>query len=1140
MIPEAPVGGAHLGISAVDPLGLGSLPAFPASANWPTYDHGVGRLGANPNETILGSVNAANLHLEWASNTTGPIESSLAIANGVVYTGAWDARGVYAFDAGTGAFLWNVSAGGGWRPGAPAIAGHGVCTQGFSSDYQTAWTGITSTPAITDGVLFVGGGNNTLFAFQLDPTSPANPPKLLWAADLANFSSGAWQEHYLWGSPLVYRGNVYIGEASACEGPMDGQLFQVNTTSGKVAHVFTAVPAHTWGATIWSTPTLDRASNTIYVTTGNEYEDNAVNGSCANSPDPPNARAIVALNASDITRELGHLQVGTVCTDDDFGAGVTLFRATNGTPMLVAPNKDGAAYALYRSSFHDNLSIPSAAWTAQTFQYDKSPAAFGGGLLYLGGYDSISGIDPNSGSPAWTTYTTNYADGFVEAGVTYANGLVIAGVDWSNFTGSTLLVLNASSGALLYSYAIPGMMINGEPIVSDGRIFVGVGPTSLSGTGQLLSFGAQNLASSPTFGGVASRTSVGPDEISLDVIVLPNLSGGMPGYTCRVDWGDGATSNDCSFDEHAYDIPTFSAGPHYLNGSIAVLDFAGTTSSFRFTIVASPNGSVNWSATPAHLVTFAETGLPAGTTWSVTMTGVTGTSTTPEIAFVLANGSYNYSVHPISGYFVDPTGSVTLATGDAILVIRFTPPPTVALSPTSGPVGTSVTVSGSWFALSASVNLSWGQIPIACASGTANTTSNGGFSCTIVVPIDVEGGHNIIATDRDSGTASAVFTIHSALRTSPTRADEGQAVTVQGTGFSASSTWSVGWSSPLPFTCSGPSHLTTGGGGLRCVFVVPVGASGPYTVSASDSAYPKPNIASTTVTITQDPTISPPVANRSSVDVGQPIRFSAVAALGSGGFTFRWTGLPSGCASTEASFACTPNGAGTFAIVATARDSNGFSVGSSPLNFTVYSDPTTSAPLATPASIDLGQSVWISTLASYGSGAYTFAWSGLPPGCSGAGAAFGCTPLGTGAYIVGVVVTDGNGFPVSSDALTLSISPDPTASPLTASSPSIDVGQLVVFSTSARLGSGDYAFDWSGLPSGCGDSTPSVTCADFPSAGSYRVSVHITDTNGFAIDSSTLGFTVYEDPFVLAAVASAPSADVGQSVSLSAGATGGS
>lgn len=54
--------------------------------------------------------------------------------------------------------------------------------------------------------------------------------------------------------------------------------------------------------------------------------------------------------------------------------------------------------------------------------------------------------------------------------------------------------------------------------------------------------------------------------------------------------------------------------------------------------------------TPSYSVSFVETGLPSGTSWSAMLNGTTHTSTTATISFTEPNGTYQWNLTPIAGY----------------------------------------------------------------------------------------------------------------------------------------------------------------------------------------------------------------------------------------------------------------------------------------------------------------------------------------------------------------------------------------------------------------------------------------------------------------------------------------------------------
>jgi hypothetical protein len=74
-----------------------------------------------------------------------------------------------------------------------------------------------------------------------------------------------------------------------------------------------------------------------------------------------------------------------------------------------------------------------------------------------------------------------------------------------------------------------------------------------------------------------------------------------------------------------------------------------------------------------YRVTFTETGLPSGTSWSVTLNGVTKSSTTSTITFTEPNGTYSYTIGTVAKYGANPcSGSVTVNGGSVAATVKFT------------------------------------------------------------------------------------------------------------------------------------------------------------------------------------------------------------------------------------------------------------------------------------------------------------------------------------------------------------------------------------------------------------------------------------------------------------------------------------
>ena len=110
-----------------------------------------------------------------------------------------------------------------------------------------------------------------------------------------------------------------------------------------------------------------------------------------------------------------------------------------------------------------------------------------------------------------------------------------------------------------------------------------------------------------------------------------------------------------------------------------------------------------------------------------------------------------------------PDGSVLVAGGATTFYSKATntaevfTPVLLSLSPSSGPVGTQVTVSGSGFFAGEQVSLRWDGGSVI---GHARTSSSGAFSTTITVPPSSAGAHQVAASGRRSFTSGlATFTV---------------------------------------------------------------------------------------------------------------------------------------------------------------------------------------------------------------------------------------------------------------------------------------------------------------------------------------------------------------------------------------------
>ena len=91
---------------------------------------------------------------------------------------------------------------------------------------------------------------------------------------------------------------------------------------------------------------------------------------------------------------------------------------------------------------------------------------------------------------------------------------------------------------------------------------------------------------------------------------------------------------------------------------------------------AGQSQAIVFTATPATFaVSFVESGLPAGTTWSVTFNGSLMSSGTDTITFSgLPNGTFSFTIGALAGYNASPQGGSVQVAGQAVSrTISFTP-----------------------------------------------------------------------------------------------------------------------------------------------------------------------------------------------------------------------------------------------------------------------------------------------------------------------------------------------------------------------------------------------------------------------------------------------------------------------------------
>jgi len=425
---------------------------------------------------------------------------------------------------------------------------------------------------------------------------------------------------------------------------------------------------------------------------------------------------------------------------------------------------------------------------------------------------------------------------------------------------------------------------------------------------------------------------------------------------------------------------------------------------------------------------------------------------------------------------------------------------------------------------------SWSGLPAGCASANKSSLTCAPNVAGITTPRVFVNDSFGTMVNRSISLTTYVDPTVATPTPSAASADVGQS-------FTFSTTASGGTGSYLGYAWTVSANLgctLTSSASITCIPSAE-GTTGAVAVTVTDSnGFTSPGATYSNFIVYAAPIATAPVANRTSTDVGQAVTFTSSSSGGSGGNTYNWSGLPAGCASANALvITCTTVSAGNFTVTVNVLDSNGISSNSSSLYFTVYLVPIAFMS-ASRLTLDIGQSLTLTTVAIQGSGGYFHSYNALPTGCeSSDSATLTCVPTGSGDFSTTVTVTDSNGYSTTSSSLSITVSSDPVVSMGTSRS-TFDIGQSLTLTTVTTLGSGGYSYSYSALPTGCEISdSAALTCVPTGS-GNFSTTVTVTDSNGFAVTSNIVELNISLDPSIGALTASPTAADVGQSVTFSA------
>lgn len=836
------------------------------------------------------------------------------------------------------------------------------------------------------------------------------------------------------------------------------------------------------------------------------------------APDPGHA-SVAAVHATPLVPLAGNAIVTP--STGPVGTGVTFSGSgwTDGTPIDVTWTPPGGSgyspnacttTASASGTFSCAYTVPALAAGSYTY------TVTGGGGSSSPSFTVIPELTDSPGSgPVGTKVTfsgTGWGDGLTVT-VTWPRGMACSGA------ASALGTFTCSS-----TYTIP---------VAAHYTYTFTGNDSGPDTASTMFTVLASLSNSPTSGPVGTTvTFTGEGYQAGDAITVAWPHGAS---ACAATTSDARGGFNCTF---VVPAAAAYAYPFYAN------DTDSNAASSVFTVTASLSTALV-SGTVGSQDTATGAGFFATVPVTVTWDDVGGATRWFCAATTSSVGAFS-----CVGTFVDGSygrGNLIATDGTNSANVAFEILPSISVTPTSGPVGTTVTLSGS------------GWYP--SEDGTADWTQGGGTACSFItnalgnistcnvfsVPTMASGTYGITADDALSGhglVASTTFTVTSSLTASlagsVSTTDVGVPVTFTATASGGVGAytyiWDWGDGSPYVATTSNINSHTFGSvpaSGSEDVYVIVQDADGDQAVGGF------------AVAMHVDPTVDTPTASASSTDVGQAaVMFSATALGGTTPYaSYAWTGLPATCSGpTTATPSCTFSTAGTISVTVAVTDTAGVSSGpSQPLLFTVDSDPAIAAVVPSQAGGDVGQTVTFWANASGGAGGDVFAWHGLPsascvPATSESST---CGLSAAGSFMVWASVTDANAFTAQSAALSFVVFPTLTVGVPSAAPATLDLGQGTVLSVTTSGGLAPLAISWNGLPAGCASSDSGTLSCTPTSTGSSTVTVTVSDANGVSVTSAPISLVVSASLGSVSLSAARTSLDVGQTTTLNAQVVGG-
>ena len=534
---------------------------------------------------------------------------------------------------------------------------------------------------------------------------------------------------------------------------------------------------------------------------------------------------------------------------------------------------------------------------------------------------------------------------------------------------------------------------------------------------------------------------------------------------------------------------SLNGGASHWAATVFAVSGANTASPFDGTAQTNSgdSGTASASITTTQLNDFVIGTLDTSNTNSLTAgTGFTVITTGVYSGF--RQTSNEYEIGTTAGKYT-PTYTFTTNNWNMIAdAIQAATSPSITLTPTSGSVGSTVTVSGSYFAANSAITVKFAATTVATTTSTSTGVIPSGV--TFTVPSSGTGAQTVTVTDAYSNSATATFTVAS-IALSPTSGVVGSTVTVSGSGFVPSHSVTITYDGSTVATTTSTSSGSIPSG---VSFSVPASVAGSNTVQASDGT----NSATATFTITSAISLSP-----TSGTVGSTVTITATGMLGSHSVTATFAGT----AVTLSTSTTTSTGglSATFTVPSATSGSNTVQL-SDGTNSPTATFTVTSAISLSPTSGTVGSTVTITATGMLGSHSVTATFAGTAVTLStstttstgGLSATFTVPSASSGGQTV--QLTDGTNSPTATFTVISAISLSPTSGSVGSTVTITATGMHSSSAVTAKFGSTAVTLSTSTTTSTGG----LLATFTVPSAVAGAQTVTLTDNT----NSPTASFTV--------------------------------